>query len=338
MATQNISEALLSLAIGTHSPIDPEKGISELEKKTLEAIFGKILDEFYPLLGKAISDPSFEVTSFGKLEKDPSIPLQSSFVYFEIVISIKGEKGVILVGYRGAQIKSILKVINESNPKNPLQLQKLPPSLFYQITVPIKATIGSTVLSFKEIKGLEPGDVLSFEENIENAISINLFGEKNISGQIGENRGKIVLRVVGIEKEKGVKVEPPAYMVEEENIEDEEAPVEEGEAEEILDEDESDFSPKIETQDNSKNDFSLDDEDDMTGQDLADNELSDESLDQIEDESTELTDENQVEDDLSFEESNSDTEEGDDNFDDLEDNIDEESESKDDPFNLNFDK
>src|SRR3989339_429523 len=207
-------DSLINFALGSQDTSRLSRGLTKAEEIVLDAFLNEYMPSYYTIFKDVLQNPQFLKIGAPNLTPDQSISLQSTFVYFPIDLSINGNIGRITFGYSGAFIKNILKDLNQNKKSSPLPIHKIPPSIFNSVKLPVHATIGNSSLSMSEIYSLEPGDVVSFEQKIEDAIQIVLADGRVILGQPGKKDGKIIVRVVGFEKEKSVKVEPPIYQQE----------------------------------------------------------------------------------------------------------------------------
>lgn len=212
-----IIDVIINTAIGLQNPnTKPSNNFTDADEIILKEIINEPLSAYYDSLRNTLQNPAFEKVSYPDLTQDFSINPQTTFVCFIIELTINGILGKITFGYSGNFIKSILKNINSTKRQNPLLLSKIPSSIFNLIELPITASIGKTSLLMSEIKNLEPGDVISFDQNIENAIPVHLFNSKVLLGQAGIKNNKIAVKLVALEKEKTIKITPPSYETSEE--------------------------------------------------------------------------------------------------------------------------
>jgi hypothetical protein len=131
-----------------------------------------------------------------------------------------------VLGYTGPLIKNLLKLLQDQTKPQPLSFKKLNMEMLSKILLPVAVSLGQTELKTSEIKKLEIGDVVSLDNSIRSAITINLADKVVILGQPGIANGRAVARVVGVEKEKEVQVAPPIYVEEKKEEKKGEAPKE----------------------------------------------------------------------------------------------------------------
>lgn len=233
----SLIDTLINASLGSQDISKLNRGLSEAE----EIIADEILQDIAPLFLGIFQDTlqSQKLTKVGapNIVQNQGIPEQSTFVHFTIEVSLNNVIGKIVLGYSGTFIKTLLKQLGQKVKKPNLALSKLHPSIFSIVKSPVSVKLGVTNLNMSEIQGLEVGDVITFEQSIDSAIPISLSHGHSILGQPGIKNGKTAVKVVAIGKDKAVKIEPPAYALQdeedpdsgdnpEENVVDEE-PIEE---------------------------------------------------------------------------------------------------------------
>ncbi|MBI5701206.1 FliM/FliN family flagellar motor switch protein [Candidatus Saganbacteria bacterium] len=270
-------DALINSALGTKESSRLIEPPTDAEELVLDTVFEYHLFSFYEMFDGVLDGQRFEKSGSGELNIDKSINMQATFVYFTVELQINENLGRITVGYSGEFIKTLLKKLREKEKAGPLPLKRLNPQIFNTVENKIKVTLGKTLLSMNEIKGLETGDVVSFDERIDDAIQISLSDGHVILGQPGKSGGKFAVKVIGIEKEKAVKIEPPSIEKELEN----------------------DNAPVLEEQEAAEN-----------AEDVSEEEYSDEDLEGLlseGEENTEGTEEENLEDEIEEEEESAET-------------------------------
>ena len=203
--------SLINASIGSADDSRSSAEISKADEIILETFFEEYFGMFYDSFKGILQSPAFEKVGFPNIFQDNSINPQATFVNFIIELSINNSVCKFIVGYNGAFLKTLIKKLNQTEKKQSLPLAKLPPSIFNLVDQPIVVTLGKTTLTMTEIKGLEVGDVVSFNRGIDSAIPIALNEGHVILGQPGKSNDKLSVKVVAIEKEKNVKIAPPTF-------------------------------------------------------------------------------------------------------------------------------
>ncbi|MFA4905680.1 MAG: FliM/FliN family flagellar motor switch protein [Candidatus Margulisiibacteriota bacterium] len=204
----SLAEGLVAAALGGEAGGGRHQ-ITEADQLVFETAFSENLNLLNTAFSNIFKSLKYEAVSFPDPAPLLSVNHQTTFVVFVLELTLGDAHGKALLGYTGPFLKGLLKKIKESSKPKPLPLNKLGPQILSNILVPVKALLGSAELKAGEIRGLEAGDVVTVNNSIFNAINIFLGGKKVVQGQPGEQNGKLVLRVVGVEKEKEIKVEPP---------------------------------------------------------------------------------------------------------------------------------
>lgn len=228
-------DTLINASLGTADTVRLNRPLTEAEDIVIDDILEKHLPGASDIFKGVLQDLEFEKIGSPDVKEDQSIAPQSTFVHFAIELNINNTLGKIIFGYSGAFIKTLLKKLIETEKRPPLPLKKLPAAILNADRSLITVALGKTQLSMREIKGLEVGDVVSFESGIDSAIAVALSDGHAIFGQPGKIDGHFAVRIVGVEKEKNVKVAPPSIeMPEKEMPMEEEAPKDDLEKEEEL--------------------------------------------------------------------------------------------------------
>lgn len=204
-------DTLTNAALGSQDISKLNRPLTEAEEIILNLIFEEHLPTYGEIFSAMLQNPKFETIGSPSVVPDSSLNLQSTFVHFAIEASINNVLGKIIFGYNGIFIKNLIKSLGNIEKPYALDLHKLDPSIFGVIELPISAILGKTSLTTSEIKQLEPGDAVSLDQGIDSALKIQLSDGHTILGQPGVKDGKMVIRIVAVEKEKTVKVEPPIY-------------------------------------------------------------------------------------------------------------------------------
>ncbi|OGC18964.1 hypothetical protein A3J90_07285 [candidate division WOR-1 bacterium RIFOXYC2_FULL_37_10] len=206
-----MTDSLINAALGSDETAKLHRGLTEAEEIVLSRVLADYFPHYYDLFKEAIKDAAFLKVGSPDITIDSSINPQSTFVYFSIDLSINGNMGRIIFGYSGLLLKNILKDLNKNKKAAPLSISRIPSPIFNSIKIPVSVSVGGSILSMAEIHNLELGDVVPLEQKIEDAVLISLSNKCIILGQPGKKEGKTVVRIVGFEKEKSVKVGPPIY-------------------------------------------------------------------------------------------------------------------------------
>lgn len=204
----SLAEALVTAALGGEAGGGRHQ-ITEADQLVFETAFSENLNLLNTAFSNIFKTLKYETVSFPDPAPLLSVNPQTTFVISVLELTLGDAHGKILFGYTGPFLKGLLKKVKDTARPKPLPLNKLGPQILSNILVPVKALLGTAELRAGEIRGLESGDVVTVSNSIFNAISIFLGGKKVVQGQPGEHNGKLVLRVVGVEKEKEIKVEPP---------------------------------------------------------------------------------------------------------------------------------
>ena len=208
----SLAEIIISSALGGMEAGGGRHLLTEADELVFETAFTENLGTYNNAFSNIFKSLKFEVVSSPDPTPIPSLNPQTTFVIFILELTLGEAHGKVLLGYSGPYLKSLLKKIEEISKPKPLALNKLGAQILNSIKVPVLALLGLAELKTGEIGSLEPGDVVTVNNSIFNAVSILLGGKKVVLGQPGEHNGKMVLRVVGVEKEKEVKVEPPPIL------------------------------------------------------------------------------------------------------------------------------
>ncbi len=214
----NVVDSIINSALGSQDTYKLNRGLTEAENMILNEVLQEHLASFADIFKGILQNELFEKVTSPNIQADNSLTQQSTFVYFTMEVNINDSIGKIVFGYNGFFLKNLLKKMNQTGKKSPLQINKLPSSIFGLVDIPVSVSIGKTNLVMNEINSLEVGDVVSFDQNIENAIQINLSEGHTIMGQIGKRNGKFVVKVVAIEKDKNLKIAPPVIEEQEDEL------------------------------------------------------------------------------------------------------------------------
>jgi flagellar motor switch protein FliM len=214
--------------------------LTEAEKIVVQSAFSEYLASSLNLaFQNALSGAHFDIVASPDFVPDPYISASSTFVYFVVEMSFGETQGKIIIGYSGNLIKSLLKKIKAAEKPKPLALNRVKAEILNKTLIPVDVILGSTELKGSEIYQLEIGDVVSLDNSIYNAIQIRLAEDGiTILAQPGVKEGKIIARVVGVEKEKEIKVAPPLPETPPPEVEEETPKEEEEEFEEEIPEEE----------------------------------------------------------------------------------------------------
>lgn len=207
-----LAEILIASALGGVEAGGGRHLLTEADELVFETAFTENLSTYNNAFSNIFKSLKFEVVSSPDPTPIPSLNPQTTFVIFILELTLGEAHGKVLLGYSGPYLKSLLKKIEEASKPRPLALNKLGAQILNSIKVQVLALLGLAELKTGEIGSLEPGDVVTVNNSIFNAVSILLGGKKVVLGQPGEHNGKMVLRVVGVEKEKEIKVEPPPVL------------------------------------------------------------------------------------------------------------------------------
>lgn len=203
--------SLINASLGS---ADISRQLSELttaDETILNTFFENYMSIFYGIFNGVLESPTLEKVGYPTISENKSINPQATFVHFVIELSINNSTSKIHIGYNGSFLKNLLKIINQLEKKSALALSKLPNAVFNSVDQAITVTLGKTNLTMSEIHGLEVGDVVSFDRNIESAIPITLNEGHVILGQPGKVNDHLAVKVVAVEKEKAVKIAPPSF-------------------------------------------------------------------------------------------------------------------------------
>lgn len=211
---QSLANALAGAALGILNPEETRKDLTEADLLVLETTLTEYLKLYQEAFSGTVKSVAFENVGSPDIAPNPSVNPQSTFVYFVIELALNESHGRLVFGYPGPLIKKILKLMKDQYKPKPLALTKLNKETLYNIRLPLKVVLGRTELMASDIKKLEKGDVVSLDNSIKSAITIDLADNVVVLGQPGEKTGHAVVRVVGMEKEKEVKVAPPVYVEE----------------------------------------------------------------------------------------------------------------------------
>ena len=211
---QSLANALSGAALGILNPEETRKDLTEADLLVLETTLAEYLKLYQEAFVGIVKNVAFENVGSPDITPNPSINPQATFVYFVIELALNESYGKLIFGYPGPLLKKILRSMKDQHKPKPLALNKFNKETLYNIQLPLKVVLGKTELVASDIKKLEKGDVVSLDNSIKSAIAINLADNVVVLGQPGERTGHAVVRVVGMEKEKEIKVTPPVYVEE----------------------------------------------------------------------------------------------------------------------------
>lgn len=217
---QSLANALAGAALGILNPEETRKDLTEADLLVLETTLSEYLKLYQESFAGIVKNVAFENVGSPDITPNPSVNPQATFVYFVIELALNESHGKLVFGYPGPLLKKVLKQMKDQYKPKPLALNKLNKETLYNIQLPLKVVLGQTELLASDIKKLEKGDVVSLDNSIKSAIAINLAENVVVLGQPGEKTGHAVVRVVGMEKEKEVKVTPPVYVEEKPEVEE----------------------------------------------------------------------------------------------------------------------
>ena len=232
----NLTSTLINSSLGMKDTKNLGGELTEAEKIVVENSFIEYMDAS---LGASFRDvlpgTHFELVTSPDFSPNPYTGASSTFVYFTVEFSIGDSIGKMVLGYSGQLLKSVLKKMKLTEKPKPLSLNRVKSDILTKTRIPVTVVLGTTELKGNEIYQLEMGDVVSLDNSIHNAIQIRIAESGTVvMAQPGIKDGKLIVRVVGVEKEKEIKVAPPLPVVPPETEALEEMPVmEENVAEEV---------------------------------------------------------------------------------------------------------
>jgi len=202
---------IINSSLGLKDTKAPGGELTDAEKLIVESTFSQLLaSSMDSSFNHALEAPQFEIVGSPDFTPNPYTSVSSAFVYFIIEVSLGDSQGKIIVGYSGNLIKGLLKKIKANEKPRPLSLNKVKAEIFNKTRIPVTVMLGTTELKGNEIYSLEVGDVVSLDNSIHNAIQIRLAeGGTTVLAQPGIKDGKLIARVVGIEKDREIKVAAP---------------------------------------------------------------------------------------------------------------------------------
>lgn len=243
----DIVDSLINFGLGCKDSGGLKRELTEIENSVIDDILKKFFYPYKNSFNGAFEKHALQIVSSPEIAPNSAVNPTESFIYFVIQASIGNSSGKIVFGYPAKLSKKLLKRKKEKKKIKALPINKLNLEMLEKILLPFVTTLGKTTLTTTDLLSLEPGDVISLDNSIQNAISAVLAG-KEILGQPGIKENKLSLKIIGLEKKKELRIAPPKIEEKEEEaleekIEEmpeekfeEEAPQEEMAEEEIAEE------------------------------------------------------------------------------------------------------
>lgn len=217
----HLANSIINYALGSKDSAPFTRALTEAEEKviktTLQEYINKhYVDSFARIFDKAqlslISSPQFTPNSSLN-------PMNTYTIYsFELAFG-ESSPGKIKVVYPGPVMQLLLDKFRQKQSHTALNLSKLPSALMHQIMVPIKAVLGSTWATTADLENLEAGDVVELDTSINYAVSAHIGNNPTFLAQPGKSGKRLVIRMLGLQKDEKIKIETP-LIIEEENAAD----------------------------------------------------------------------------------------------------------------------
>jgi len=209
-----LANTLINAALGGHETKFIERGLTEAENLILETAITEYLSSFSNVFQGVLGQIKFEVVGSPDLTPHPSLNPSGTFVYFSLELTLAESQGNIIIGYPALLIKSLYKKFKAQAKPTVLNLKLLPREILSKLTIPAGVILGKTELTAGEIKNLEIGDVVMLDNSIQNALTL-LLSDIPLSVQPGTFEEHTAVRILGGEKEKEIRVQPPVPAAEE---------------------------------------------------------------------------------------------------------------------------
>lgn len=205
-----LANSLVNYALGSVDIENINRGLTETEKE----IVIKTLSEYLPSLAncfaKAFDNLSLSIVSCPDVIIDPTIAPASTFTSFIAETALADNPpGKIYFGYCGQTIKYLLDKFKQRDLAKTLDVGRLPNALLAAISAKLSATLGETYLTTNELHQLEPGDVVSFETSVEDAICAKLGNSIKLSAQPGTKNGKTSIKILGLKDRLEYEITQP---------------------------------------------------------------------------------------------------------------------------------
>jgi len=172
------------------------RGLTEAEEQILLVTLTEHLSNIQTVFKNIFEVSDISVLSSPTPKIEHSINPNDTFIVFQAEVDVAGySKSKISIGYIYSTLREIMSKF-DSQPKEQINMKKLPMDLKDKITVQVKALLGNTFITSKELNNLEVGDVLTTDSMIDGPNTL-IFGDQfETSGQIGIKNGKIALQII----------------------------------------------------------------------------------------------------------------------------------------------
>ncbi|MFA5839546.1 MAG: FliM/FliN family flagellar motor switch protein [Candidatus Margulisiibacteriota bacterium] len=215
-ASLSLANTIINSALGSRDLEPQNRGLTEAESLVLSTTINEYLPHYSAVFENIFSDPSYAVINSPEINIDQSLNTSATFVCFNAEI-ILGENsiGKLYFGYHGSSLKSLIaKYKNEINQK-PLDFSSLPTALLSKIIIPLRVYLGSTAITSNEIEQIEPGDVVTLDTPIDEALALDAGNILKLFCQAGIKNRKAAIRITSIGEPDVTKITPPSLIKEE---------------------------------------------------------------------------------------------------------------------------
>lgn len=169
---------------------------SSAEAVVLQAIMDELVEPFTDVWGGAIGHDAVK-TSFntGQFIFDQKVSLREAYVTFTVYLYFgKGDLKHITWAYPSSTIRKLfrekLRLSNGVVPNIQLSNETLK-----SVTVDVVATLGAAELTMKDLKTLQPGDVIPLDTSFNQFINVKVGSDLYLKGQPGIKKDKLCLQV-----------------------------------------------------------------------------------------------------------------------------------------------
>ncbi|MCX5726303.1 MAG: FliM/FliN family flagellar motor switch protein [Candidatus Saganbacteria bacterium] len=215
-----IANTLINHGLGSRDLTSLNRKLTEIEEQTLTILISEHLNTYAEVFSGAVSNPKFGVRSSPEFSVDPTISPTTTFSSFTIEIAIgDNPPAKLLIAYQSKTLKVLLEKKASMVPLRPLDLTKLPESVYDKILVGAVANLGESLIATDDLKKLEIGDIVSLDVRLGSALLLTLGEKAKLLVGPGIHNSKKSLRIIGSAEGRAPKfLEEESVLLAEEKI------------------------------------------------------------------------------------------------------------------------